>query len=119
MTSTLLVSSQAKLVSNKDVLAATGGLCSLSLSLQTYSSETGNDVAVTLVGGGGRDEPGSLEGLVERLKADGDSRRTLKTEKKAEEDVDGRADLLSFALQMPSRLDNIVDFDVRCRFWIG
>ena len=64
-----------------------------------------------------RDESGNLEGLVERLEAPGVSKRIPKAEKKAEEETgDNGADMLSFALQMPRLLDNIVDFDVRCRF---
>ena len=96
-------------MSNKDVLAATGGLGSLSLSLQTFSSEPTADANVTLLSS--HDSHTSLEGLVDRLKADGTQKKSCGSE----EEADASEDLLSFALQMPSHLDDIVDFDIRCR----
>ena len=94
----------------------TGGLGSLLLSIQTSNVEIGSDNVVTLIGG--REEARKLNDLAERLKGEGISSSSLT--KNGREDEDRRkeeetGDLLTVALQMPCRLDNIVDFDVRCR----
>ena len=111
------------MVSNKDVLAMTGGLGSLLLSIQTSNVEIGSDNVVTLIGG--REEARKLNDLAERLKGEGISSSSLtknapvgREEKREDEDrrkEEETGDLLTVALQMPCRLDNIVDFDVRCR----
>ena len=111
------------MVSNKDVLAMTGGLGSLLLSIQTSNAEIGSDNVVTLIGG--REEARKLNDLAERLKGEGISSSSKtknapvgREEKREDEDrrkEEETGDLLTVAFQMPCRLDNIVDFDVRCR----
>ena len=109
------------MVSNKDVLAMTGGLGSLLLSIQTSNAEIGSDNVVTLIGG--REEARKLDDLAERLKGKVTSStknasvgREVKREEEDRKKEEEAGDLLTVALQMPSRLDNIVDFDVRCRY---
>ena len=99
----------------------TGGLGSLLLSIQTSNAEIGSDNVVTLIGG--REEARKLDDLAERLKGKVTSStknasvgREVKREEEDRKKEEEAGDLLTVALQMPSRLDNIVDFDVRCRY---
>ena len=107
---------QAKSVTNRDVLALTGSLGAFSLSLQNNALNNGEDAQVTVIGG--HQDGEKLEGLVERLKAavteSGLVEKGVEVTRKRTEDQQG--DLLAFALQMPKSLDNIIDFDIHCRF---
>ena len=114
---------QAKMVSNKDVLAMTGSLGSISISVQTTASTAGSDGVVTIVGV--QDDKEKLAEFVDKLKEtdssangqkDNVGKGTVKGPRRVEETTtDQRGDLLTFALQMPSSLHNIIDFDVHCR----
>ena len=111
------------MVTNKDVLAMTGSLGSVSISVQTTASTAGSDGVVTIVGV--QDDKEKLAEFVDKLKEtdssangqkDNVGKRTEKGPKRVEESTsDQRGDLLTFALQMPSSLHNIIDFDVHCR----
>ena len=110
-------------MTNKDVVAATGSLGAVSVSLQTHSSSSGSEDGVVTVFCGRRDR-GKLDGLVERITKnfESDENDGLKPTKgtkgrgeKEEPAADDRADLVCFAWQVPSSLENIIDFDVHCR----